>query len=127
MGSESQRGNFVGKALRIMSIRNLSIAILLAVCGTANLFPGKHPVPLAKDIDGAKCLECHENKTKEKSIHTAVKGGCLSCHQVRVTRDGEQTKSFKHTPGQWFKGRIQLKESLPEERVEILTGLPIAD
>ncbi len=77
----------IHRSLRITLIRNLSIAILIAVCGAANLFPAKHPVPLAKDIDAAKCLECHENKTKEKSIHTAVKGGCFSCHEVRVTRD----------------------------------------
>jgi len=87
MGPDLQTRDFVRKALRITLIRNLSIAVLFAVCGTAYLFPGKHPVPLDKDIDGAKCLECHENKTKEKSIHTAVKGGCLSCHEVRVARD----------------------------------------
>jgi hypothetical protein len=90
MCPESQVGDFVRKifrSLRIKLIRNLSIALLLAIYGTANLFPGKHPTPLAADIDAAKCLECHENKTKEKSIHTAVKGGCFSCHQVRVVRD----------------------------------------
>jgi predicted CXXCH cytochrome family protein len=90
MYPESQLGDFVRqifRSLRIKLIRNLSIALLLAIYGTANLFPGKHPTPLAADIDAAKCLECHENKTKEKSIHTAVKGGCFSCHQVRVVRD----------------------------------------
>jgi predicted CXXCH cytochrome family protein len=85
-------GNPVSKALRITLIRNLSIAILLALCCTADLFPAKHPVPLAEDIDGTKCLECHKDKTQEKSIHTAVKGGCLSCHEVRVTRDVTRVK-----------------------------------
>ncbi len=77
-------------SLRITLIRNLSIAVLLAVCGIANLFAGKHPTPLDKDIDAAKCIECHKNKTQEKSIHTAVKGGCFSCHEVRVR--GEVTR-----------------------------------
>ena len=90
MRRESQITDLNGKiyrSLRITLIRNLSIAILIAVCGAANLFPAKHPVPLAQDIDAAKCLECHENKTKEKSIHTAVKDGCFSCHEVRVRGD----------------------------------------
>ncbi len=80
----------VGKSLRIRSIRNPAIAILLAVCGAVSLFAGKHPTPLAKDIDAAKCLECHQNKTEGQSIHTAVKGGCFSCHEVRVR--GEVTR-----------------------------------
>jgi len=90
MCPESQVGDFVRKvfsSLQTRLIRNTSVAILLTVCGVASLFAGKHPVPLAKDIDAAKCLECHENKTKEKSIHTAVKGGCFSCHEVRVRGD----------------------------------------
>jgi predicted CXXCH cytochrome family protein len=80
------------RLLRIPWIRNLSMFFLLAVYGTAVVFASKHPTPLAKDIDGAKCLVCHQNKTKEKSIHTAVKGGCLSCHEVRVTRDVTRIK-----------------------------------
>ncbi len=78
------------KSFRANSVRNLFIFILLVGCAAANLFAGKHPVPLAADIDAAKCIECHENKTKEKSIHTAVKGGCFSCHEVRVR--GEVTR-----------------------------------
>ena len=95
MYSESQIGDsfrMVFTFLRLTVIRNLSIAVLLAACGTALLFAGKHPVPLDKDTDGAKCLECHENKTKEKSIHTAVTSGCLSCHEVRVARDVTRVK-----------------------------------
>jgi predicted CXXCH cytochrome family protein len=92
---ESGKGNLArenNKSWRIILIRNVSVAILLAVCGTTNLYPAKHPVPLASDVDGAKCLACHADKTKEKSIHTAVKGGCLSCHEVRVTRDVTRVK-----------------------------------
>jgi predicted CXXCH cytochrome family protein len=75
------------KFSRVKFIRNFSFAFLFAAFGIAPLFSGKHPVPLDKNIDGAKCLTCHENKTKEKSIHTAVKNGCFSCHEVRVAGD----------------------------------------
>jgi predicted CXXCH cytochrome family protein len=83
--------------LRIKFIRSLSIAVLLAACGIAPLFSGKHPVPLDKNMDGAKCLQCHENKTKEKSIHTAVKNGCFSCHAVRVSGDVTRVNLTKTT------------------------------
>lgn len=46
-----------------------------------------HPVPLDKNVDSAKCLECHEDKTKGKSVHSAIATGCLSCHEIRVARD----------------------------------------
>jgi len=46
-----------------------------------------HPVPLDKNIDGAKCLECHEDKSKGKFVHSAIAMGCLSCHQVRTNKD----------------------------------------
>jgi predicted CXXCH cytochrome family protein len=73
--------------VRIALVGKLAQVVLWAACGSVVLQAAKHPTPLAADIDAAKCLECHENKTKEKSIHTAVKGGCFSCHQVRVIRD----------------------------------------
>jgi predicted CXXCH cytochrome family protein len=94
MCPESQIGEIEKnlRSSRIKIIRNLSIAFLLAVCGTAQSFQSKHPTPLDKDIDAAKCLECHENKTQEKSIHTAVKKGCFSCHEVRVTGDITRVK-----------------------------------
>ena len=46
-----------------------------------------HPVPLEKNTDSATCLQCHEEKSKGKFVHTAVQTGCLSCHEVRVNRD----------------------------------------
>jgi predicted CXXCH cytochrome family protein len=90
MGHESNVDGLIKKVLKSLNvkrIRNLSIWALVVVCGTAGLFAGKHPTSLDKDIDAGKCIECHENKTKEKSIHTAVKDGCFSCHQVRVRGD----------------------------------------
>jgi len=57
-----------------------------------------HPVPLDKNTDAAKCLECHEDKTKGKSVHSAMTAGCLSCHEVRVTKDVTRVKLITATP-----------------------------
>jgi len=51
-----------------------------------------HPVPLEKNVDAAKCIECHEDKTKGKAVHSAIATGCLSCHEVRVTKDVTRVK-----------------------------------
>jgi predicted CXXCH cytochrome family protein len=45
---------------------------------------GEHPVPLEKNTDAAKCLECHEDKTKAPHVHTAISMGCTTCHEVKV-------------------------------------------
>ncbi len=57
-----------------------------------------HPVPLDKNIDAAKCLDCHDDKTKGKSVHSAMALGCLSCHEVRVNRDITRVKLITATP-----------------------------
>ena len=51
-----------------------------------------HPVPLEKNVDSAKCLECHEDKSKGKAVHSAIGTGCLSCHEVRVNKDVTRIK-----------------------------------
>jgi predicted CXXCH cytochrome family protein len=56
-----------------------------------------HPVPLEKNADSAKCLECHADKAKGKSVHTAVSTGCTSCHEVRVNRDVTRVKLITTT------------------------------
>jgi predicted CXXCH cytochrome family protein len=56
------------------------------------MFAAKHPVPLDPQIDAAKCLECHTDKTKGKSVHSAIKMGCLSCHEVRVSKVATHVK-----------------------------------
>jgi predicted CXXCH cytochrome family protein len=53
----------------------------------ARVFAAVHPVPLDKNTDAAKCLECHEDKSKGKSVHSAMAAGCLACHQIRVNKD----------------------------------------
>jgi predicted CXXCH cytochrome family protein len=51
-----------------------------------------HPVPLDKNVDAAKCLECHADKSKGKAVHSAIATGCLSCHEVRVAKDVTRVK-----------------------------------
>jgi len=58
----------------------------------------EHPVPLDKNVDAAKCIECHEDKTKGKSVHSAIATGCLSCHEVRVNKDITRIKLTTTTP-----------------------------
>ena len=57
-----------------------------------------HPVPLDKNIDSAKCLECHEERAKGKAVHSAIATGCLSCHEVRVNKDVTRIKLITTTP-----------------------------
>src|SRR5689334_4872446 len=57
-----------------------------------------HPVPLDKNTDAAKCLECHAEKTKGKSVHSAMQMGCLSCHEIRVNKDVTRVKLTTATP-----------------------------
>ena len=57
-----------------------------------------HPVPLDKNTDAAKCLECHADKAKGKNVHTAISMGCLSCHEVRVNKDITRVKLITTTP-----------------------------
>ncbi len=57
-----------------------------------------HPVPLDPKTDSAKCLECHEDKSKGKFVHSAIAMGCLSCHEVRVNRDTTRVKLITTVP-----------------------------
>jgi len=79
------------KHMRIVSAGLLSLAIISPMLAV------QHPVPLAPNIDSAKCLECHEEKTKGKSVHSALKMGCLSCHEVRVSKDATHVKLITAT------------------------------
>ena len=56
-----------------------------------------HPVPLEKNTDTAKCLECHGDKAKGKSVHTAIAAGCTSCHEIRVNKDVTRVKLITTT------------------------------
>src|ERR1035437_4738262 len=72
----------------------IALVVLMATRAAAAV----HPVPLDKNTDAAKCLECHEDKTKAKSVHSAMKTGCLSCHEIRVNKDITRVKLITATP-----------------------------
>lgn len=74
---------------------SLAATILLLV---VKVHADIHPVPLDKNIDSAKCLECHAEKAKGKFVHTAISMGCTSCHEVRVNRDVTRVKLITATP-----------------------------
>ena len=56
-----------------------------------------HPVPLEKNTDSSKCLECHAEKAKGKFVHTAISTGCTSCHEIRVNREVTRVKLITAT------------------------------
>jgi predicted CXXCH cytochrome family protein len=58
----------------------------IAVC-SMRLAAGEHPVPLEKNTDAAKCLECHDDKAKGKHVHSAIAMGCTACHEIKVEKD----------------------------------------
>ena len=67
-------------------------ALFVLAIVASPVFAKTHPVPLDKNVDAAKCLECHEDKSKGKAVHSAIATGCLSCHEVRVTKDVTRVK-----------------------------------
>ena len=71
--------------------------VLLAMAAT-RASAAVHPVPLDPNADAKKCLECHEDKTKAKSVHSAMATGCMSCHEIRVNRDVTRVKLITATP-----------------------------
>ncbi len=73
------------------------VVLFVAVCFTSALAK-EHPVPLDKNVDSAKCLECHAEKAKGKAVHSAIATGCLSCHEVRVNKDITRVKLITSTP-----------------------------
>ena len=60
---------------RLGGMVGAGLMMLLALRATAAV----HPVPLDKNTDAKKCLECHDDKTKHKFVHSAMQGGCLGC------------------------------------------------
>jgi len=57
----------------------------------------QHPVPLDRNTDAAKCIECHADKTKGKAVHSAIATGCLSCHEIRTTKTATHVKLITTT------------------------------
>ncbi|MGB8064072.1 MAG: cytochrome c3 family protein [Candidatus Sulfotelmatobacter sp.] len=78
--------------------RSLWIVVLILATTSVPALAKTHPVPLDKNVDSAKCLECHEDKTKGKAVHSAIAMGCLSCHEVRVNKDITRVKLITAVP-----------------------------
>lgn len=75
----------------------LQLTAVVLVMSVTPALAKVHPVPLDKNTDPAKCLECHEDKAKGKSVHSAVSMGCTSCHEIRVNRDVTRVKLITTT------------------------------
>jgi predicted CXXCH cytochrome family protein len=75
----------------------LRAALLLGIL-VRPAIAAKHPVRLDPNVDAAKCLQCHADKTKGKAVHSAMKMGCLSCHEVRVSKEVTRVKLVTTTP-----------------------------
>ncbi len=78
--------------------KQAAVYLLLALAGLHSSPAKTHPVPLEPNTDAAKCITCHEDKTKGKSVHSAIATGCLSCHEVRVNKDVTRIKLTAVTP-----------------------------
>jgi len=76
---------------------SLLFAVIVFIAA-APAFAATHPVPLEKNTDTKKCLECHEDKAKGKAVHSAIQMGCLSCHEIRVNKDVTRVKLITTTP-----------------------------
>jgi predicted CXXCH cytochrome family protein len=71
--------------------RLISVMVMASAFGSA-AWAGVHPVPLDPKADSATCAQCHEDKTKGKSVHSAIAMGCTSCHEIRVNKDVTRLK-----------------------------------
>ena len=74
------------------------VVLIFAAAGLPRALSAVHPVPLDPKIDSANCLECHADKTKGTAVHSAIATGCLSCHQVRVTKGTTRVMLITATP-----------------------------
>ena len=84
-------------SLQLLLLKVFFALSLLSVCAP-RLFGAVHPVPLEANADPKTCLECHEDKTKGKAVHSAIQMGCTSCHEVRVNKDITRVKLITSTP-----------------------------
>src|SRR5208282_3630863 len=81
-----------GSPFREVTVKVGRLIVVLAVVLSTSLvsFAKKHPVPLDPNTDPAKCLECHSDKTKGASVHSAMQMGCMSCHEIRVIKSRDK-------------------------------------
>ncbi|HUA15323.1 MAG TPA: cytochrome c3 family protein [Verrucomicrobiae bacterium] len=92
------RSHLPVRAARLQALPHLFRWLVFVTVAVMPALAKTHPVPLDKNVDSAKCLECHEDKTKGKAVHSAIATGCLSCHEVRVNKDVTRVKLITATP-----------------------------
>src|ERR1039458_5498442 len=87
------------KSTRRPTHRLSALACFIAVLILAGrVSAAKHPVPLDPKADSSTCLACHEDKSKGKSVHSAIAMGCTSCHEIRTTKDVTRVKLITTPP-----------------------------
>src|SRR5580765_7616758 len=55
------------------------LLVLGEVLGAQLCYAGAHP---ARVDEHSNCVECHADHATGDYVHPAVKGGCISCHEV---------------------------------------------
>ena len=85
-------------SMGIKTGRIVWMGLALMALTSARAWADVHPVPLDKNTDPAKCLECHQDKNKGKAVHSAMAAGCMSCHEIRVNKDITRVKLITATP-----------------------------
>ncbi len=83
-----------GKTYRLNALICFTAAMMLVGRASA----AKHPVTLDPKADPSTCIACHEDKTKGKSVHSAIAMGCTACHEIRTVKDVTHIKLITPTP-----------------------------
>ncbi len=73
------------------------LVCLVLLLASRSAFAAQHPVTLDPKADPSTCLQCHEDKTKGKAVHSAIATGCTSCHEVRTNKDVTRVKLITAT------------------------------
>ncbi len=99
---ENCRATDIQSSANLTSRQNLVSKIFLSLgfvllCAI-QLFAAVHPVPLDPKTDAATCIQCHEDKSKGKFVHSAIAMGCLTCHEVRANKDITRVKLTTTSP-----------------------------
>jgi predicted CXXCH cytochrome family protein len=76
---------------------SLFLGFLLLFVFAGRVSAKEHPVPLDPKADPSTCVACHEDKTKGKSVHSAIAMGCTSCHEIRTVRNVTHVKLITTT------------------------------
>lgn len=79
------------------TIARLFLAIVVVFL-TGSAVAQQHPTPLDPNVKATACVGCHQNQAKNKNAHSTTEKNCLSCHEVRVTKDITRVKLLTATP-----------------------------